>query len=811
MVELVRANVHHVIEPGAGPAWPSRLTVFLPVFLAALAAGLIYTFARPAEYRGTASVRVTTQGPRAPVPATAPGVVVPAAPASASPSLVAEAQVLTSVPVLRSVLAELDADPARLVDPPTFGELQAMLQAAPSSGSDVLELAAEGTDRLLLQQVLEAWIDAYVRHRSASERETSTSTQGDLVRERESLERQIADKRAQLDRFRSEHDIVSLEREENEAAARLKQLTSSLAESKKKLVEAESRATAVRRDLASGRPVLRPTDKTLIASLQNQERQVRDQLREAEKVYTEKYMSADPRMKALRASLQDLQAQIAREQEQSARAVLTEAEQDVASLRDTVETLTRQLDGHKRKAVEFTARFAEHKALTGELDQIEAVYKSVQDSLVQGGLKQERRTPQVQVLAPPTVSQYPVRPDYLRDSLLSLGGALGLGLAAVLLLEFLRRRPDESVTAFPTVQIAVQGGGLLGGAVPPAAGAGLGGPATVPGISGADATAAVPRIAGGSGAAAAVPRIPDAGSPQGGAIHSVTSATTGQGDPGGARPRLGVGSLGGPGASDATVAGPTAPAPALPRELTAHEVEALWSAATEDGRLALAALLTGLSADELVALTWDDVSLARGTLTVGGRSQRVLPIPPALAGMLAPRWRSLAPADGRGLPGAARAEHGPDSAVAGRAASGDDVLGVSEPGLADPGRAAGGDDVPGVRGIRGEPTHGNAASVIREPILGVTADGVPLGVRDVEGLVACAAHDAGLDRAVEITPAVLRHTYIAYLVRQGARLAEIERLVGRLPPSAYADYGRLSPPGPGLPLSQVQTAYLDAT
>jgi hypothetical protein len=75
--------------------------------------------------------------------------------------------------------------------------------------------------------------------------------------------------------------------------------------------------------------------------------------------------------------------------------------------------------------------------------------------------------------------------------------------------------------------------------------------------------------------------------------------------------------------------------------------------------------------------------------------------------------------------------------------------------------------------------------------------------------VACAAHDAGVEDAVEVTAAVLRHTYVAYLVRQGARLADIERVVGRLPPAAYTDYGRLSPPGAGVPLDRIETAYLD--
>lgn len=82
-------------------------------------------------------------------------------------------------------------------------------------------------------------------------------------------------------------------------------------------------------------------------------------------------------------------------------------------------------------------------------------------------------------------------------------------------------------------------------------------------------------------------------------------------------------------------------------------------------------------------------------------------------------------------------------------------------------------------------------------------DGTSIGAPDIEGLIACAAHDAGLAESSCITSAVLRHTYVAYLVREGVRLGEIERQVGRLPPALFTDYSRLSPAGPRLSLEQI--------
>jgi len=78
---------------------------------------------------------------------------------------------------------------------------------------------------------------------------------------------------------------------------------------------------------------------------------------------------------------------------------------------------------------------------------------------------------------------------------------------------------------------------------------------------------------------------------------------------------------------------------------------------------------------------------------------------------------------------------------------------------------------------------------------------------EVEARIRCAAFDSGLPEPDSFDAAALRHTYIAYLVRQGMRLSELESVVGRLPARQLANYGRFSPPGPGLPASRVPLVH----
>jgi len=70
-----------------------------------------------------------------------------------------------------------------------------------------------------------------------------------------------------------------------------------------------------------------------------------------------------------------------------------------------------------------------------------------------------------------------------------------------------------------------------------------------------------------------------------------------------------------------------------------------------------------------------------------------------------------------------------------------------------------------------------------------------------------AAHDAGLDRIQEVTPAALRHTYLAYLVRQGIRFADLTQVVGQLPSATLATYSTLAPSGPRVARESINFAF----
>jgi integrase len=82
--------------------------------------------------------------------------------------------------------------------------------------------------------------------------------------------------------------------------------------------------------------------------------------------------------------------------------------------------------------------------------------------------------------------------------------------------------------------------------------------------------------------------------------------------------------------------------------------------------------------------------------------------------------------------------------------------------------------------------------------------GAPLAVDEVAKLVLYAAYDARIERPHEITPAVLRHTYLAFLLRQGMRMSDISQIAGHIPHSELVAYAQIARSSVRLPFEQIE-------
>ncbi|MDN5881122.1 MAG: integrase [Nitrosospira sp.] len=78
---------------------------------------------------------------------------------------------------------------------------------------------------------------------------------------------------------------------------------------------------------------------------------------------------------------------------------------------------------------------------------------------------------------------------------------------------------------------------------------------------------------------------------------------------------------------------------------------------------------------------------------------------------------------------------------------------------------------------------------------------------DLSAALVCAAVDSGLPDPEGITAETIRHSYIAYLVRQGLRLSDLEQIAGYLEPSVISSYSAYSPPQQGRQLCEIELLH----
>lgn len=98
-----------------------------------------------------------------------------------------------------------------------------------------------------------------------------------------------------------------------------------------------------------------------------------------------------------------------------------------------------------------------------------------------------------------------------------------------------------------------------------------------------------------------------------------------------------------------------------------------------------------------------------------------------------------------------------------------------------------------------------------------TADPLPAWASDPDGSEALftdlchrlplLASDAGIAHADEVDANSLRDSYLIYLVRQGARLTQLEQIAGPMGSAALQRYAAYAPAGAALPLAQVTLTY----
>lgn len=433
-----------------------RLFVFATTFLLLAMAGLLYSYSRPAVYLANARVQINPGAVQVEAAVSTGGT----QGANASRSLLNELQVLTSRPLVKLALEKMPALDASAnskfgVEPLT--SLQAGLEAVVVQGTDVVELSSRGPDAQVAANLVNELIIAYTQKLADGYAQTAGTSLTQLGDEVAQLSDKVKTQRRQMEDFRVRHGIVSFEREENEVLGRVKGQTEALNKAQEKLAVAEGKLRAMSESVSAGRPVAaRARANATLENLEQRASQAREELNELNRAFTPAYLAMDPRARAVKNRLAELERQIATQGDTTVQlasvdqsAALADAREDVIASRDTVARIAQQASGNRGALQQFSARFNEFKTLKEELAPLESLLRDATQRKARMEAGEAARRPSVRVLEPAFAPRDAWQPQYTRDAAIVLSSAFLLALLAMWLVELFNR-----VDAPPTMVVA---------------------------------------------------------------------------------------------------------------------------------------------------------------------------------------------------------------------------------------------------------------------------------------------------------------------------------------------------------------------
>lgn len=400
-----------------------RFIIFVVSFLLCMVISLGYVFSRSAIYQSSATLLTV---------------------AKTTIDQVSGDADIQHVAIQKQVLlgTELLAETSRRLEMPAIkvADVRRMLDVKGIEETNLVEMIAEGSDATVLPVLINTWIDVYLAARAAEITRLTGNTTQIVEDELRGLSEKINIKRIELDRFRQNHDISSVGREENEALARLRGLNESLNTASEEAVKAKSRLDSINKAISRGQSVVPHEDTRTLSLLEQRAQELREELDELDRRYTREYMELSPSLKVVPKKLAALEGEIKQIRQSGQSIVLADAEQEYNAAQQTVRAIRNQLDEHKQTVTVFTTRFTEHDALQSDLEALELLYRETQERLVQIETRYAGKYPQVDVIERAFSPSERIGPNYFLDALIATIGSILFGLFCVWISEFLTRK-----------------------------------------------------------------------------------------------------------------------------------------------------------------------------------------------------------------------------------------------------------------------------------------------------------------------------------------------------------------------------------
>jgi succinoglycan biosynthesis transport protein ExoP len=315
------------------------------------------------------------------------------------------------------------------------------LSVEPIRNSRLVDLKFRSADSQLAAQVANQLAKHYIEHsleyKFTASRDASSWLSEQLAEQRKVVE--AAESR--LQRYREEHDAVSVEDSGNIVVQKLAELNSALTRAKtermqKETVERQLLAVESNPAALDAFPVVLENtyiqhQKAELADLQRQRAQLADKLGDLH-----------PDMVKINSAIASAQAKVQAETANVVSSLHTEYRATVAQ----EQSLTKALDDQKREALSMNRKAIDYGVLARDAESSRQVYNSLMQRAKETGVSGELRSSNIRIIDRAEQPRKPVTPNRTLDILLGVVGGLILAVAFAFFYEYLDSRlkdPDE--------------------------------------------------------------------------------------------------------------------------------------------------------------------------------------------------------------------------------------------------------------------------------------------------------------------------------------------------------------------------------
>lgn len=419
-IDLIHAN-----EPAGSAVGKSRWKVFFLVFVVTAILGLSFVYLRPAIYQASVSIVVSM-----------PKDIDRASDIADVENVAIQRRVLLGQEILTNLSNRLNGD--GIIQSPT--ELKLNLDVYPEPETNLIELSCTGEDPQSVQKITNTWADIYDEFRRAQLTEVMESTTQRIKEEQADLEKEINKTRQTLSDFRTKHNIVSDNREDNKSSSALRGLNRSLNSARESMLAAKSKVLAIEKAIERGEIVVPKEQRSSITQMQTEADSLRSQLVEARKNFTEKYIERDPFLAGIPAYLSELESTIEAAATIGRRAVQEEAQRNLETEEQAYTLLEQELSRRNRNIESFTENFKTFQVLEEDLSRKQQLHADGEERLTQIRVSNTKKYPPIQIIERAVVPRTPISPNYERDALLAIISALTFAVFATWLLDYLSGR-----------------------------------------------------------------------------------------------------------------------------------------------------------------------------------------------------------------------------------------------------------------------------------------------------------------------------------------------------------------------------------